>query len=62
VTADRSVLALVTDAFGGYGRIAQYNRDFLNAMTKSGTASSIAVLQRHAPQRITPSFCDQLLE
>jgi phosphatidylinositol alpha-1,6-mannosyltransferase len=54
VTADRSVLALVTDAFGGYGGIAQYNRDFLNALAESGAASSITVLPRHAPQRITP--------
>jgi phosphatidylinositol alpha-1,6-mannosyltransferase len=53
VTARRSVLALVTDAFGGYGGIAQYNRDFLNALAESGAASSITVLPRHAPQRVT---------
>jgi phosphatidylinositol alpha-1,6-mannosyltransferase len=53
VTADQSVLALVTDAFGGYGGIAQYNRDFLNALAESGTASSVTVLPRHAPQRDT---------
>jgi phosphatidylinositol alpha-1,6-mannosyltransferase len=49
-----SFLALVTDAFGGYGGIAQYNRDFLNALAASGTASSITVLPRHAPQPIAP--------
>ena len=54
VTADRSFLALVTDAFGGYGGIAQYNRDFLNALAESGAALSITALPRHAPQRITP--------
>ena len=54
MTADRSVLALVTDAFGGYGGIAQYNRDFLNALAESGAAFSITVLPRHARQRITP--------
>jgi phosphatidylinositol alpha-1,6-mannosyltransferase len=43
----------VTDAFGGYGGIAQYNRDFLNALAESGAASSITVLPRHAPQRVT---------
>ena len=53
MTADRSVLALVTDAFGGYGGIAQYNRDFLNALAESGAASAITVLPRHAPQRVT---------
>ena len=26
------VLALMTDAFGGYGGIAQYNRDFVTAL------------------------------
>jgi phosphatidyl-myo-inositol dimannoside synthase len=52
VNADRSFLALVTDAFGGYGGIAQYNRDFLNALAESGAASSITVLPRHAPQRV----------
>jgi len=54
VNADRSVLALVTDAFGGYGGIAQYNRDFLNALTENRAASSITVLPRHAPERIAP--------
>src|ERR1700739_481381 len=34
--------------------MAQYNRDFLNALAESGAASSITVLPRHAPQRITP--------
>jgi phosphatidylinositol alpha-1,6-mannosyltransferase len=53
VTADRSFLALVTDAFGGYGGIAQYNRDFLNALAEGGAASSITVLPRHAPERVT---------
>src|ERR1700739_1838407 len=33
--------------------MAQYNRDFLNALAGSGAASSITVLPRHAPQRIT---------
>ena len=54
MTADRSVLALVTDAFGGYGGIAQYNRDFLNALAETGAASSITVLPRHAPECIAP--------
>jgi phosphatidylinositol alpha-1,6-mannosyltransferase len=54
VTQGASFLALVTDAFGGYGGIAQYNRDFLNALAESGTASSITVLPRHAPQPIAP--------
>lgn len=47
-----SVLALVTDAFGGYGGIAQYNRDFLGALGQAATVSSLTVLPRHAPERI----------
>jgi phosphatidyl-myo-inositol dimannoside synthase len=43
----------VTDTFGGYGGIAQYNRDFLSTLAESEAASSITVLPRHAPLRIT---------
>lgn len=43
------MLALVTDAFGGYGGIAQYNRDFLTAAASSGLLSDILVLPRIAP-------------
>ena len=32
MTAKAKMLALVTDAFGGRGGIAQYNRDFLSAV------------------------------
>jgi phosphatidylinositol alpha-1,6-mannosyltransferase len=44
-------LALVTDAFGGHGGIAQYNRDFLGALAEGSALSSITVLPRHAPER-----------
>jgi phosphatidylinositol alpha-1,6-mannosyltransferase len=52
VTQGASFLALVTDAFGGYGGIAQYNRDFLGALAASEAASSITVLPRMAPEPI----------
>jgi phosphatidyl-myo-inositol dimannoside synthase len=42
-------LALVGDAFGGRGGIAQYNRDLLSALADSGLFSSISVLPRRAP-------------
>jgi phosphatidyl-myo-inositol dimannoside synthase len=45
-------LALVTDAFGGRGGIAQYNRDFLSAVAECRTVSSIVVMTRHAPDRV----------
>ena len=44
-----AMLALVTDAFGGRGGIAQYNRDFLGAVAEAGIMSSITVLPRQAP-------------
>jgi phosphatidylinositol alpha-1,6-mannosyltransferase len=42
------MLALVTDAYGGRGGIAQYNRDFFGVLAKEGL-SSITVLPRQAP-------------
>ena len=44
-----TMLAIVTDAFGGRGGIAQYNRDFLGALAATGAVSSITVLPRQAP-------------
>ena len=44
-----TMLAIVTDAFGGRGGIAQYNRDFLGALAETGAVSSITVLPRQAP-------------
>ena len=40
------MLALVTDAFGGYGGIAQYNRDFITALSKASGVGRIVVLPR----------------
>ena len=54
MTRRLNILALVTDAFGGRGGIAQYNRDFLSALAevdKEDTAS-VAVLPRHAPDEV----------
>ncbi len=44
------VLALVTDAFGGYGGIAQYNRDFLSALAAMPGTKMVEVLPRLAPE------------
>lgn len=44
-------IALLPDAFGGKGGIAQYNRDFLLALAKSGQFQGIAVLPRHCTDR-----------
>src|SRR6478672_6508664 len=50
--SDSCCLALVGDAFGGRGGIAQYNRDFLGALANSGLVSSITVLPRRAPDPV----------
>jgi phosphatidylinositol alpha-1,6-mannosyltransferase len=42
------VLALVTDAFGGPGGIAQYNRDFFSSLANSDRVDEIIVLPRRA--------------
>jgi phosphatidylinositol alpha-1,6-mannosyltransferase len=47
-----AMLALVPDAFGGRGGIAQYTRDFLGAVADARVVSSITVLPRHAPDPI----------
>lgn len=40
------ILALVTDAFGGYGGISQYNCDFLTALAQSPLVDDVVVLPR----------------
>ncbi|MCP4309319.1 MAG: glycosyltransferase family 4 protein [bacterium] len=46
------VLALVTDAYGGYGGIAQYNRDFLEAVARMEAVQQVVVLPRLAPETV----------
>jgi glycosyltransferase involved in cell wall biosynthesis len=43
------VLALLTDAYGGFGGIAQYNRDLLDALSASSCVEKIISITRHAP-------------
>jgi phosphatidyl-myo-inositol dimannoside synthase len=43
------ILALVTDAFGGRGGIAQYNRDFATALAQAPGAGQVDVLPRLSP-------------
>jgi phosphatidylinositol alpha-1,6-mannosyltransferase len=53
-------LALVTDAFGGHGGIAQYNRDFLSALAACPGISAVEVLPRHAmDQAVLPDAIRQ---
>ncbi|MBX9745630.1 MAG: glycosyltransferase family 4 protein [Hyphomonadaceae bacterium] len=43
------VLVLATDAFGGYGGIAQYNRDLIQAMASQAAVDFVDVAVRVAP-------------
>lgn len=59
---DMRILALVTDAFGGHGGIAQYNRDLLTALSASHRTDGIICLPRQgtsAAERLPPKI-DQL--
>jgi phosphatidylinositol alpha-1,6-mannosyltransferase len=44
------ILALVTEAFGGHGGIAQYNRDFLSALARCDQIGEVIVLPRFGPR------------
>jgi len=44
-----AVLALVTDAFGGHGGIAQYNRDFVTAVARTPDVGRVDLLPRLSP-------------
>jgi phosphatidylinositol alpha-1,6-mannosyltransferase len=60
MTVAGAMLAVVTDAFGGRGGIAQYNRDLLGALASTGAVSSITVFPRLAPDPVeTPSGITQ---
>jgi phosphatidyl-myo-inositol dimannoside synthase len=56
------VLALVTDAFGGHGGIAQYNRDFLSSLATCDRIGDVIVLPRVSatPLGTLPSGVRQL--
>lgn len=45
-----TMLVLATDAFGGYGGIAQYNRDALTAMARLPGVDRVNVLPRLTPE------------
>jgi phosphatidylinositol alpha-1,6-mannosyltransferase len=59
VAAGLSILALVTDAHGGYGGIAQYNRDLFRALADSPVVSRILALPRvgqHSREGLPPKL------
>jgi glycosyltransferase involved in cell wall biosynthesis len=48
------VLALVTDAYGGTGGIAQYNRDFLESIAAHPTIDEVVVVPRVIARELQP--------
>ena len=48
------VLALVTDAYGGTGGIAQYNRDFLESIAAHESVEEVVVVPRVIAREIQP--------
>lgn len=48
------VLALVTDAYGGTGGIAQYNRDFLESIAAHPTIDEVVVVPRVIVRELQP--------
>lgn len=47
-----TVIVITTDAFGGFGGISQYNRDFLSALAQCDSIDNVVVLPRCAPGEI----------
>src|SRR5438128_1575649 len=47
------VLALATDAFGGHGGIAQYNRDLLSSLARSDQIACVTVLPRRTERPVS---------
>lgn len=55
----RRVLSLVPDAFGGYGGIAVYNRDFQRAIASHPDVAEVVLLPRlmkYAPEALPPGI------
>lgn len=48
------ILALVPDAFGGHGGIAQYNRDFLTALCRDERVAEVVAIPRVVPNPLEP--------
>lgn len=48
-SGSRSILALVIEAYGAKGSIAQYNRDLLVALVAVADPMNIVILPRLAP-------------
>ncbi len=63
IAATRTVhaLALVSDAYGGFGGISRFNRDFLGALAGLGPVKSLTVLPRLIPGAIEEALPPTIL-
>lgn len=52
--ANKRILALVTDAFGGHGGIALYNRDLLTALCSMPDCANVVAIPRLMPNASEP--------
>ena len=48
------ILVLVSDAFGGHGGIAKYNRDFLGASVRYPGVKEVVAVTRRQPLPLEP--------
>lgn len=48
------ILMLLSDAFGGFGGIAQYNRDVIHALAELDAVGAIVALPRLVPEAVGP--------
>ena len=54
------IIAFVQDAYGGFGGIAQYNRDLMAALSSCNGVKEVHVIQALAPQQVDPPSPDKV--
>jgi len=54
------LLALVTEAYGADGGIAQYNRDLMGALAAQDSIKHITIIPRYGKSENFPEKIDQL--
>jgi glycosyltransferase involved in cell wall biosynthesis len=57
---DKRILVLTTDAYGGYGGIALYNRDFISALCTMPGCSEVVAIPRIMPNALDNNLPEKL--
>lgn len=55
-----NILVLITDAYGGYGGIAKFNRDFLSALCSHPSVNEVVACPRHVLLPVTERIPNKL--